>query len=464
MPTFDEAYNGKPKPVVPKQPAQSNPRPIPTPYKDIKVDSRVLPKSALLAHIEGSQVFPDRYYSQILAEGNNPIPFSIDLPAVSQQYNRIDRLEFRIQDGLSNSFKDGENEFEVTGSSVIYAGIVPNVHDVFIMDIGDGKLGRFEVTMSKPLSYTQAAVHEISYKLVDYLTPAVQANLDLKTNETYTYARDQFMAGRRGILLEQEYSQYEEMRRLLATLPGEYYREFYSREYRTLVVPDQMEMVYDSFVVQFFKRMLDVNDHPWLSTVHELSVDLGYGGDIFTLFDAALNNDETILDRCYSNIQPVDTNYFRSQPLYANIAYSGINATMFPVGIKVFVGSWEDTIFAKGSLRIGPNVALNRKVSMDEAYSRTRMDEIPGSNEPARPWISDDIFKESYIFSKAFYQNLDSQSALELMFRSAVRGQFKDAAKIIKACNDRVLWTSTTRFYYMPILFYILRTAIINVS
>jgi len=464
MPTFDEDYSGKPKPVVPKPQTKPNPKPLSKPYQDIKVDSRLFPKSAIIAHIEGSQWYPERYYSQILAGGNNPVPFSIDLPAVSQQYNRIDRLEFRVQEPLSNSFRNGENEFEVRGSSVIYAGIVPNVHDLFLVDIGDGKMGRFEITEVTPKSYLQAAVYEVSYKLIDYLTPAVSANLETKTNEVSRYVRDQYLAGRRGVLLEQEYTQYEEMKRLLATLPGEYYREFYSREFHTLLIPSQSEAIYDSFVVAFLKRILDVSDHSWLANIHELNVDLGFNDNITTLFDAALNSDETILDRCYSNIQPVDSSYFRTQALYANIAFSGIETTMYPVGIKVNQGAWESTVASKFKLNLGPNVQLNRKVSMDEAFSRTKMDEVPGTLGGSTEWISDEIIKESYIFSKAFYQNLDSQSALEQMFRSAVRGKFCDSAMIIKACNDRVLWTSTTRFYYMPILFYILRVALINVS
>lgn len=461
MPTFDEdKFSSKPKPVQQKV----NPNPVPPPMKDIKVDSRLFPRSALLANIEGSQWYPKSYYSQLLASGNNPISFSVDLPAVSQQYNRIDEPEFRVQESLSGSYRNGENEYEVRGSAIVYTGLIPNVHDVFLADIGDGRLGRFEVVEVTPKSYLQAAVYEIAYKLIGYATPAEITNLEVKTVSSGRYVRDQYLAGRRGVLVEQEYTQYEEMRKLLATLPNEYYREFFSREYQTLLVPDQRDTVYDPFVVSFFKRMLDVSDHPWLSKVTELNVDVGFDTNITTLFDAAIEGDETIIDRCYKTIKPVTVNYFQGQALFANVSYSGISTAMFPIGIRVSAGAWESTIQPSFDLFIGPNVTLNRKVSMGEAFSSKTMDEIPGSDPTAVEWISPDIFKDTYVFSKAFYENHERQSGMEYMFRSAVNGKFADAEKIIKACKDRVLWTSTTRFYYVPILLYILRVALVNMS
>lgn len=462
MPTYDEdAFSSKPKPVQQKV----NPNPVPPPMKDIKVDSRLFPRGALLANIEGSQWYPKSYYSQLLMSGNNPISFSLDLPAVSQQYNRIDAPEFRVQEPLTGSYRNGDNEYEVTGSSVIYTGIIPNVHDPFLADIGDGRLGRFEITEVTPKSYLQAAVYEVRYKLNGYATPAEITNLEVKTVSSGRYVRDQYLAGRRGVLIEQEYTQYEEMRKLLATLPNEYFREFFSREFQTFLVPDQKDTVYDSFVVSFFKRMLDVSDHPWLAKVTELNVDVGYDTNIFTLFDAALEGDETIIDRCHQNIKPVNVNYFQSQALFANVSYSGIATAMFPIGIKVSQGAWSSVIMPSFDLFLGPNVTLNRKVSMSEAYSSRTMPDLPGAvDTDSVEWISDEIFKDSYVFSKAFYENLDSQSGIEYMFRSAVNGTFADADKIIKACKDRVLWTSTTRFYYVPILLFILRTALVNVS
>lgn len=459
MGTFKESdYDNRPRPARQASEQKVNPNPVAPRYRDIKVDSRLFPKSAIIAHVEGSQVFIPNYYSQFLNTGNNPISYSIDLPAVSQQYNRIDELEFRVQEPLNGSYRNGENEFEVRGSSVIYAGVVPNVHDPFLMDIGDGRLGRLEIITVTPKSYLQAAVFEVEYKLVGYATPEEIANLELKTIERGRYVRDQYLNGRRGVLLEQEYTQYEEIRKLLATLPGEHYREFYSREFKTLLVPSQQDTVYDAYVVGFFKRMLDISDHPWLSKVNELNVDYGGGATIFTVFDAALENDASIIDRCYVKIKPVNVNYFQNQALFANVSYSGISTAMYPIGIKIDEGSWQSTISAAFTLKLGPNVTLNRKISMEEAYSSKTV------TDTAVPWIAEDIIKETYVFSPAFYANLPGQSGVELMFRSAVDGKFCDAEKIIKACGDRVLWTSTTRFYYIPILLYILRTALVNMS
>lgn len=451
----------RPVPVAPVE--KINPNPVAEPLQTIKSDSKLVPRTALLAHIEGSAWFVKAYYSQYLNKNDVPKAFSIDLPAVSQQYRRIDNLELRVQQPLSHNFANGENEFSVTGTSVIYPGLIPNVDDIIVADIGDGQLGRLSVTQCTPMMYLQAAAYEIEYKLIAVLDKLQQANLDLKTVDSVVYVRDQYLSNNRAMLLESEAELYKQMTRLLETLPNEYYREFYSREYATLMIPDQIYKTYDPYLTGFFKRLVDPEIHPWISTVNELNCASGNDDVIFTIFDAALENDTSILDRCYAKIVPTNVRYFNTQSLFASVRYSGFEFVMYPEGMKTD-SAYQTTTHKGFTLALGPNITMNRKVRMDEAYSSKTTNLLPGEDGKSLEWISKEAIKDTYVFSPEFYEDGDHQSAVERMFREAVAGNFCDPAKVLKACGDRVLWTSTTRFYYVPIMLYILRVAIANLG
>lgn len=461
MATYDPDAQKKPVPVAEVE--KINPNPKAEPLRDIKSDSKLIPRSALISHIEGSEWVVESYYSQYLNKDNNPIEYSLDLPAVSQQYRRINKLELRVQNPLSHSYANGENEFSVTGSAALYPGVIPNVHDVFIADIGDGQFGRFNVTQVTPCMYLAAPAYEIEYKLIARLDRAVKADLEVKTFDTVRYVRDQYLSGNQAFLLEKQAEQYDQIQRILATLPKEYYREFYSKEYCTLLIPDQPFKTYDPFLTGFFKRLVNPEVHPWIRNINELNCDDGNHNVIFTLFDAALENDPSVLDRCYSDIQPTNVIYFTNQALFASVRYSGMEFVMFPANLTVDFN--RGITATKGfTLNLGPNIKLNRKVRMDEAYSSTRTQLVPGQDEASVEWVSPKAIKETYIFSPEFYADTVGQSGIELMFRSAVKGEFCDPAQILKACGDRVLWTSTTRFYYVPILLYILQVAVANIG
>lgn len=464
MPVFDPNSNTTRPNAAPKQPQKVNPNPTAPRLRDVKVDSKLFPRTAILAHVSGSKWVPKFYLSQFLNADNGPQSYSADLPAVSQQYKKIVEPEFRVQSPLSNSFTEGENEWVVTGSAILYFGIIPNVGDLFLADIGDGRLGQFNVTEAAPKSYLQATVYEISYKLIGYATPELMAALDAKTIETGYYVRDQYLSGNQGILVERDVKDYEALLRILQTLPNEYHRDFFSSEFQTYLVPDQEFPLYDPFITPFFKRLVDPETHSWISKVNLLNVDTGNDKVITTVLDAALENDESIIDRCQAHIYPTNVKYFTTQALFGNIRYSGIEFVMFPKGVDVWHYEKAYITVDAFKLRLGPNLTLNRKTHLTEAFSTHNLP-APGNEFGIElPWIHANAVTDTYIFSPSFYESKPDQSALELLFRSAVNGKIVDAQKLIKASADRVLWTSATRFYYIPILMYCIRTALANIG
>jgi len=464
MPVYDQNSKTTKPAIAPKQPQKVNPNPVAPKLADIKVDSKLFPRSAILAHVSGSRWVPLAFYSQFLNVDNNPQSYSADLPAVSQQYKKIVEPELRVQQALSHSFTDGVNEWVVTGSAIIYCGLIPNVGDLFLADIGDGRTGQFNVTRAEPKSYLQATVYEIEYKLIDYATPALLADLDAKTIETGYYVRDQYLSGNQAILVERDVKDYEALLRILETLPNEYHRDFFSREFQTYLVPDQEFPLYDPFITPFFKRLVNPDTHSWISKVNILNVDTGNDNVLTTVLDAALENDESIIDRCQAYVYPTNVKYFTTQALFGNIRYSGIEFVMFPKGVDVWHYEKAFVTVESFKLRLGPNLTLNRKTHMTEAFSTHNLPADGNVFGTELPWIHPNAVTDTYIFSPSFYEQRADQSAIELLFRSAVNGKIVDAQKLIKACGDRILWTSATRFYYIPILMYCIRSALANIG
>ena len=64
-------------------------------YRGVTVDTRYVPQSALLTHLEGSS-WTVNYYSQVLGEDNAVEGQNVTREAIYQQYRLIKGFEFKV--------------------------------------------------------------------------------------------------------------------------------------------------------------------------------------------------------------------------------------------------------------------------------------------------------------------------------------------------------------------------------
>ena len=142
-----------PDPVAPKTP--STVAVADKEYSHSIVDTKQQPLNSLVTRIAGSSRDVD-YYSQVLSGAETPQTYSVNLAPHLQQYRLIEDFEIKQQD-FDYSFSDETNEVSGSGTALIYPPLIPNIGDVFIADIGDGRVGLFSLTrVEKKSIFNQA--------------------------------------------------------------------------------------------------------------------------------------------------------------------------------------------------------------------------------------------------------------------------------------------------------------------
>lgn len=455
MPLFDD------KPAAPQPPKAPSANITPPRFQGVKVDSKMPPLVSFQPYVAGHTWRLQKYWSQYIGPSGQPMMYSINVPAPDQQYQCINNMEVKVIDPLSPSYQDNDAEFSLRGSAVTYNGIVPNYGDAFVADRGDGLAGLFVVTSAKPDGDLSGTTYHIEYGILSIYDEDHQRDLQLKTQDEVQFVRELYLNGQRPLLIANEFEEYRIMVDLLRRLPLEYHREFFNNDYATYLIPNQERTAYDGFVINFFKSVIDSRQHPWIRNVKVYNTDQGFERELFTLFDAALQADENIIDHCEAYIGLYPAGEFIQQGLFSTIRFSGIEKVAYPPGLeKGRLGTVRSDLIVD-PIRQGVHVALNSKIDLAVAFSTVRASGFEGGI-PHKPWVNDRPVNPPYVFSEAFYTNSPEQSAVELMYREAIRGTFQYNEAIIKLCGDRRLWTNTTRFYYLPIVLYILRTAIGN--
>ena len=92
--------------------------------------------------------------------------------------------------------------------------------------------------------------------MVSNLTEAQSANLELKSILTYYYNAGSLLSGCGPFVTEQAAEDDSVNRKTLRDLINRYFSDFYSNDFGTFIVPDQLVTVYDHFVTKFMSKVI----------------------------------------------------------------------------------------------------------------------------------------------------------------------------------------------------------------
>ena len=183
------------------------------PQRTAVVDTQYIPSTHLLAHIEGSN-WTVTYYSQQVAKTDELKPLQLGTSPAHQQYRRIDNYRFKVNTPLSQSQDDEYKEFQVTGEASLFWSLVPNVGDMFIADVGDGRSGLFTLTETERMSYNKDSCYRVSYVLVSYLTDEYAADLAAKTTSVVVFDLEMLELMDNPFVVESDYQKIVSLRQL----------------------------------------------------------------------------------------------------------------------------------------------------------------------------------------------------------------------------------------------------------
>lgn len=446
----------KPRPNKPQLPPKPNLTIAKPDYKNIQVDMRFHPKETILAHIEGSSWTVD-YYSQVLARDSGSAGQGLGTDPVLQGYKLIRGMEIKVTTPLSSTNDQEHGEMGSTGTGSVYPFVIPNKGDMFTADLLDGRRAVFEVTTTTRLSVFREAAHSIDYVLVDFGTPERMADLKKKTQQTTYFEKDFIYHGQNPVLVSDDYENLQFLRRSYGQLITQYFKRYYSREYATLIMPDQPEPTYDGYLVRAIFQHLTTWDARELTTLRQLNMEddqVTWADNIWTVI---VQRDRALLADAFHTVGYVSARSFTYEPIMEGIRYSGIKNVIYPNDPMVRV----DNQFTQLVKTTGEFIPVRQEIPNRKTMAA--MFKEPGEDK-SLIGIKDTFKDGYYVFSKEFYADdrstETSQSLLELAVQDYLDAKEISYQRMRDLVEASYHWDNVNSFYYIPVLIILIKSVI----
>ncbi len=442
------------KPLAPQAQRPSPPIIESVLAKTVLVDNNKTRRESLITHVSGIALTVD-YYSLVVNKDNAVYSQDVGQSGVQQQYTLYKNFEIRQSGSLSQDQNDEDKVFTVSGTGIVHSGLIPNEGDMFSCDVGDGRIGVFNVKRSQQLSINKNTTFQIEYGL-SYFTDAKQNNyLDLqsKVNKTYYYVKDRLNYNEDPFLTTDEFNFFLQLGTHYHNLATNFKNWFFSKEFMAYIVPDQTTSTFDYFMYKAL-RVLFKDDYIGVMQKHQ-AINVGdddllnRGFDLFTLLLTANKDNFDLLDQ---RVGVARTDTFHFEGTTANIRYTGMRSIIYPIS------NWDrvDTSFNKnrrtcleGPLRPSnpsrhPNVA--KEVVAFNLGSKTV------------PLIKLISYDDYYIFSKDFYERTQELSLLESLTLNYIDKKQINHVALKVLLDNYQYWPNLERFYYTPILMILIQS------
>lgn len=435
------------------------------------VDTKFTPRESLLQYVDGSS-WEVTYYSQVLGADSQPGPWDINRSPTDQQYVRITNMEIKVTSPLTSNEEQPGRSQEVVGTALMYPSIRPNVGDMFIADIGDGRAGLFAITEVNRKVYLQDSHAEIQYQLVNFVdsNPHIESNLNLKTIRRTVFYKDHLEFGQNPQLLEGEFNDLMKLKRLYGDLLNFYFKDFYSIQYHTLLIPDQNVPSYDPYVTGAMLDWVTADEVPMITQVRQPVVTANRNNEAYTLWSALARMNDSYLGAAIQQMRLLNTIAFRGMPEISSVYYTGIKQVACPLDARTDVDAPYDNAaacFSGGSLLQTTGLRwkdLFRYIPSSNLKGFFPVTPPEGtSNLSQLPDILPVTVDEFYVLSRRFYRpEADGVmgSKLEVLTKQGLRQEPIDKVTLVRLAETAMNWPNLERFYYMPILFALMKVAL----
>jgi hypothetical protein len=434
----------------------------PKAFHGATVDTKEMRFDQLTTYIAG-QAWDVDFFSKVRGRDDDSRPFESDLHPVYQQYKLIKGFELKVTQDLQSSQVGDTKDHTLSGSANVYGVLIPSEGDLFLADIGDGREGLFHVTSTSRMSHYMSAVFQIEYTLIKFSSETVREELLQKTVETTVFHKNFLDSGNTPLLSEEHTQLVNNMSEHYSRLIALYFHDFFSRDRKTLLVPNQPRVTYDPFLVRYVKTILSTDDTPVLRHMCELNVQGDQTMYEFTLWNCLESMDHALLDMSVHQAGIVDVSkFFNRRPTLNSIYYSGVEAVVYPdltptnvdAGYQGFNDpELEDLV--RGCARFRElNRLFKPTLKLDPSF------EVYEATAPERaPQIRRVTVDDYYVLSQAFYEHTPETklSKLEALTMAALKGDAIDIRMLDLLCTHAPRWDNVERFYYFPILFTLLR-------
>jgi len=333
---------------------------------------------------------------------------------IHQQHVLIKNLEITLPEAVQHEYEQNSTESQVTGTAIMYPGLVPLKGSVFLMPIGDGQTGFFMVNSVERLSLRQGTNHRIGYHLVDTLTDELRAMLDETVIDTVYFEKGTYLGDGQTLLNSESYVGLKALQNLRRILITYYTTTFYDDVMNTYMPPSG---IYDPYLIQFLHSKIslaEANNRP------------------AQLYPNPSAYHRTIWNRL---LEPFTLGLFGVRPDFDIVVLS---SSRYDVGITPLI---------------------NRKL----VRLRNRDDDIPGQDRT----ISLVETKENYVLSKAFYDDdqINMSPIEKVIHESVFTRKISDIETLIKDhLNTFSALSDDEQFYMIPLYLHLIDVAIATLT
>jgi len=456
--------------------APSVPRPIidaiaPPEFKSAIVDTMYQPKSELLAYISGMTWVVD-YYSRLLGSSEEAQGLDVSLAAPLQQYDRIWSMELKVQQDLQTTFDDAGGQQMTTGTAHVYPFLIPQVGDMFRVGINDGTEGMFRVTAVRRMSMFKDTVHEIDYVLVSRDDPKYIGNLDSKVQRTYYFVKDFLLNHQNPMVIQEDYELGQRLANVYYNLIYFYEKQYVSREFRTLIIPDQPAATYDHALTDFVMSTVEEVNGTSIAGIRMMNTGDDSVINSVSLWDMIMRRDPGLREHAYSmaGLTPckaLEIPYMRTA-LMSGMQWTNIRHVVYPIDPLLNVdvlGGWEKirTILTATQVSRLKKRLTSKLWDVKDlpGFIAAADDPVPPPPPKERPLIHPVDFSKTYVLSQAFWDNdVEGMSLLEFLLNEYLQKKLLRNQDVLKLSEAATRWNRLDQFYLIPIVLLLLRYSI----
>ena len=426
--------------------------------------------AALTSFIQGSQWSTKAWYGQILGADSELQSHDVNLSAAFQQYRKILGLNLMVTTPLSRTQDTTTKDWEVTGTAVVSNFVRPNKGDTFIATIDSGRTAIFTVTSSEMATYMQGSSYIINYQLTNYADPTLVNDLDEKSVQTFQYVQSLLDTGQYPLLTTDSYAKYTGLGAIYSNLLSLYFRDFFSVEYQTLLVPDQGDgqSTYDPWATRAFVNLVSTEENLRLPKIRMPTV----RGDLamvnVSMWDALMEVNSTYLATGIQRAGLVDAMSFKNFPNLTGIYYTGVQNVVYPRDARTDIDAqysdvWDLPIskYLPGNLRYR-SLARNLRAAEQAFFETTCQCVETEDGTSILPAIVPVTTDDYYVFTSGFYgvNGHAMASQLELMVHGVINGQAPDRTKLLEMANAAFGWPNLERYYYIPTILMMIKISL----
>lgn len=312
-------------------PEPPKPRIFSEPFRHSIVDSNYQPEQSLLSMVEGVPVRCE-YYRQFLNVDEEPASFGKDNAPTFQSYTRIKDVIIKQEGGGVFNFDPAVGTSGRNYQGWISFDVTPIIHDVFIVDVGDGRAGLLTIIEQPEIrNFTANKVYFITYQMTGFLDEDTYNKLNSKVVEERQYSKDSSLSGGLSVVTTEDFTISGKLFAWRTTIANNIMRNFFWEPERTIAFeafPGQM--IYDPYLVNFIIAVMPPdlrNVYPFISqfSTEYGGREFGRHGDL-NVWEVLLRGDFNLLPACDNKAAYIGVNRIVGTRTYGNISSSKFHA------------------------------------------------------------------------------------------------------------------------------------------